>query len=85
MTTWRIYGKVVKPMPLPDGKGGERMVEPQSTFRALNYRGQRVSRLKDAGEYYDENTPKQVIAKAQTWWDKRGYGDCVVYEIRKGQ
>ena len=83
MSTWLIYGKVVKPMPLSDGKGGKYMVEPQSTFRALNYRGQRVARLSDAGEYYEKEIAQKVIDKARTWWNKQGYGDCVKYEIRK--
>ncbi len=85
MTTWLIYGKVIKSMPLPDGHGGKKIVEPQSTFRALNYKGQRVSRLADAGEYYEKEMAQKIIDKAQTYWDKQGYGDCVVYEIRKGK
>ena len=85
MSTWLIYAKVVKSMPLPDGKGGKKIVEPQSTFRALNYKGQRVSRLADAGEYYEKEMAQKIINKAKAYWDKQGYGDCVVYEIRKGK
>ena len=83
MSTWLIYGKVIKAVPLPDGNGNKVIVEPQPTFRALNYSGQRVSRLADAGEYYDKEMAQKIIDKAKTWWDKQGYGDCIVYEIRK--
>ena len=85
MTTWRIYGKVVKPMPLPDGKGGERMVEPQSTFRALNYSGARVTKLVDAGIYNEKNMAQRVIDKVQAYWEKRGYKDHILFEIRKAK
>ncbi len=80
-----IYGKVIKPMPLPDGEGNEKIVEPQSTFRALNYKGQRVTKLVDAGEYYEKAMAQKIINKAQAYWDKLGYGDCVAYEIRKSK
>lgn len=80
-----IYGKVVKPMPLPDGKGGKKMVEPHTTFRALNYAGRRVTKLEDAGEYYEKAMAQKIIDKAQAYWDEQGYGDCVAYEIRKGK
>ena len=80
-----IYGKVIKPMSLPDGEGNEKIVEPQSTFRALNYKGQRVTKLVDAGEYYEKAMAQKVINKAQAYWDKLGYGDCVAYEIRKSK
>lgn len=80
-----IYGKVIKPMPLPDGKGKEKIVEPQSTFRALNYKGQRVTKLVDAGEYYEKAMAQKIVNKAQAYWDKLGYGDCIVYEIRKSK
>ena len=83
--TYLIYGKVIKSMPLPDGNGGKKIVEPQATFRALNYAGQRVTKLVDAGEYYDKTIAQKIIDKAQAYWDKLGYGDCVVYEIRKGK
>lgn len=85
MSTWLIYGKVIKEMPLPDGNGGKKIVEPQTTFRALNYRGQRVSRLADAGEYYEKEMAQKIVDKAQAYWDKQGYGDCVAYEIRKSK
>ena len=80
-----IYGKVVKPMPLPDGKGGKKIVEPHTTFRALNYAGRRVTKLEDAGEYYEKAMAQKIIDKAQAYWDEQGYGDCVAYEIRKGK
>ncbi len=80
-----IYGKVIKSMPLSDGKGGKKIVEPQATFRALNYKGQRVTKLADAGEYYEKDMAQKIIDKAQAYWDKLGYGDCVAYEIRKGK
>lgn len=83
MSAWLIYGKVVKSMPLDDGNGGKKIVEPQSMFRALNYRGQRVSRLVDAGEYYEKSMAQKVIDKAKAYWESQGYGDCVAYEIRK--
>jgi len=85
MSAWLIYGKVIKEMPFPDGNGGKKIVEPQTTFRALNYRGQRVSRLADAGEYYEKEMAQKIIDKAQTYWDKLGYGDCIAYEIRKSK
>jgi hypothetical protein len=85
MSAWLIYGKVIKEMPLPDGNGGKKIVEPQATFRALNYQGQRVSRLVDAGEYYEKEMAQKIVDKAQAYWDKKGYGDCVAYEIRKSK
>ena len=85
MNIYLIYGKVIKSVPLSDGKGGKRIVNPQSTFRALNYAGQRVSRLADAGEYYEKEMAQKVINKAKAHWDKEGYGDCIVYEIRKAK
>lgn len=85
MSSWLIYGKIIKPIPLSDGHGGKKIVEPQATFRALNYKGQRVTRLSDAGEYYEKEIAQKVIDKAQKWWEKQGYGDCIVYEIRKGK
>lgn len=80
-----IYGKVIKSMPLPDGKGGKKIVEPHTTFRALNYAGRRVTKLEDAGEYYEKAMAQKIIDKAQAYWDEQGYGDCVAYEIRKGK
>jgi len=85
MSAWLIYGKVIKEIPLSDGKGGKEIVKPQTTFRALNYRGQRVPRLADAGEYYEKEMAQKVVDRAQAYWDKQGYGDCVVYEIRKSK
>lgn len=83
MSAWLIYGKIVKAVPLPDGKGGTKITEPQSTFRALNYNGQRVTRLVDAGEYYEKEMAQKVIDKARAYWDKKGYKDYIIYEIRK--
>lgn len=83
MDAYMIYGKVIKPIPLPDGKGGKKIVEPQTTFRALNARGQRVTKLVDAAQYYEKNMAQKIVDKAKEYWDKCGYGDCVQYEIRK--
>lgn len=85
MDAYVIYGKVIKQMPLPDGKGGKKIVEPQATFRALNARGQRVTRLADAAQYYEKSMAQKIIDKAKEYWNKLGYGDCVEYEIRKAK
>ena len=85
MATYLIYGKVVKSVPLTDGNCGKTIVEPQSTFRALNYSGQRVFKLADAGEYYEKSMAQKVIDKAKANWEKLGYGDCIAYEIRKAK
>ncbi len=85
MSAWLIYGKVIKKMPLSDGNGGKKIVEPQTTFRALNYQGRRVSKLADAGKYYEKEMAQKIVDKAQAYWDKQGYGDCVAYEIRKSK
>lgn len=85
MSAWLIYGKIIKEMPLSDGNGRKKIVEPQTTFRALNYRGQRVSRLADAGKYYEKEMAQKIVDKAQAYWDEQGYGDCVAYEIRKSK
>lgn len=85
MSTYLIYGKVIKPIPLSDGKGGKKIVEPQSMFRALNYSGQRVSKLADAGEYYEKSMAQKIVDKAKKYWEKCGYGDCIAYEIRKAK
>lgn len=83
MNTYMIYGKVIKTMLLPDGKGGKEIVEPQATFRALNARGQRVTKLVDAAQYYEKSMAQKIIDKAKEYWEKQGYGDCIQYEIRK--
>ena len=85
MSAWIIYGKIIKTMPLQNNNGGSKIVEPQKTFRALNYKGQRVTRLADAGKYYEKEMAQKIIDKAQAYWDKQGYGDCVAYEIRKSK
>ena len=85
MSGYFIYGKVVKPIPLPDGKGGEKIVEPQPTFRALNYSGARVTKLVDAGIYNEKNMAQRVIDKVQAYWEKRGYKDHILFEIRKAK
>lgn len=85
MDVYMIYGKVVKSMPLPDGKGGKKIVEPQATFRALNARGQRVTKLVDAAQYYEKNMAQKIVNKAKEYWEKQGYSDCIEYEIRKSK
>jgi hypothetical protein len=80
-----IYGKVVKPVSLPDGKGGRKMAEPQPTFRALNFSGQRVSRLADAGVYEDKSLAEKIINRAKKHWEEMGYKDCILYEIRRSK
>ena len=85
MSIYLIYGKVVKPIPLSNGKGGYQITEPQATFRALNYGGQRVTKLSDAGEYYDIDMAQKIIDKSKAIWAKRGYADHIIYEIRKAK
>ena len=83
MSTYLIYGKIIKPVPLSNGKGGKITTEPQSTFRALNYGGQRVSKLSEAGEYYEKSMAQKVIDYQKKCWEKKGYPDHILYEIRE--
>ena len=83
--SYLIYGKVVKAVPLPNGKGGFHMVEPQPTFRALNYRGQRVTKLADADDYAEREDAQKAINEAQEYWKRQGYKGHIAFEIRKAK
>ena len=83
--SYLVYGKVIKPVPLPDGKGHNRIVKPQTTFRALNYQGQRVTKLADADDYAEREDAQMAIDKAEAYWESRGYKGHIAFEIRKAK
>lgn len=83
--SYLIYGKVIKSIPLPDGKGGKHIVDPQTTFRALNYTGQRVTKLSDADNYAEREDAQRVVDKAKAYWKERGYENYIAFEIRKAK
>lgn len=62
MSVYLIYGKHLKPW--VDSKNKWR--EPDATFRALDYRGVRVSRLEDAGAYATREDAQEVLDRPLT-------------------
>lgn len=62
MSQWLIYGKHLKPW--VDSKN--KWHEPDATFRALNYRGVRVTKLVDAGEYATREDAQEVLDRPLT-------------------
>ena len=74
---YMIYGKVMKRY-----KTGDKYLEPQFIFRALTFRGERVSRLSNA-HIYDPREEAQ--ARIDGVMKKHKYPDCVVFEISKAK
>ena len=61
MSTYLLYGKHLTEW--VDSKG--KWHEPEATFRALDYRGVRVNRLADAGEYATKEDAEEAMQKAK--------------------
>ena len=77
-----IYGKVVKDVPLPNGKGGTTIVSPQATFKALNQNGSRVHRLADAYKYETKADAEERLDRVYKYWENKGYAGHIVFDIR---
>lgn len=77
-----IYGKVVKEVPLPNGKGGIMIASPQPTFKALNQSGCRVHRLADAYEYNTKADAEKRLKKVYEYWENKGYSEHIIFDIR---
>lgn len=74
--SYLIYGKHL--IKWVDSKG--KWHEPDSTFRALNYQGVRVTKLSDAGEYATKEDAQEVLDKPKT--KERVEKGEVAFEIR---
>lgn len=68
-----IYGKHTK-----EWWDGKMRQPPDKTFRALNYKGVRVTKLEDAGSFAEKSDAEEYLAKK-----KDPSRTDVVFEIRK--
>lgn len=81
MAEFLIYGKVNKRCYF-----NHKWHEPQPTFKALNYFGERVSRLADADSYATKEDAQEKINKAKRNHEKIGLKpDDILFEIRKAK
>lgn len=77
MATYLVYGKRVEGY---YDSGMRKYLEPHKTFRALNYNGERVTKLEEAGSFASKEDAEQWLfdpkKKIRSQWK---------YEIRKAK